>query len=299
MPNTLGHFGVQSLPSRALFRDVDVRWILLGCLLPDIPWILKRMVSGVDPRTEMLYFSAQSSLLMTLLLCAAVAFLTLRPALHFGVFTLNALLHFGLDALQTKWGNGVALLAPFSWNLTCVGWFWPEDGPSHVLTALGVVTVAYVWRRGLWSPMRLHGRWWIPAAALLVVYFLAPYAMIESAYESNLRDARTLAEHRTGHAVAFDRGVYDGTFRSWNEVPYRLVPEPAQVDIVFSLRGTLQPDRTIAVTEIHVHAGRYRDFASLAAIVLLAAAFATGVIRSARRSRAAGARSGTDRSPTS
>ncbi|MHC4409281.1 MAG: hypothetical protein ACYS0F_09780, partial [Planctomycetota bacterium] len=73
MPNTLGHFGLQCAASRGLFRDVDVRWILLGCVLPDVAWIVRRVVDPMlDPYASRLYFFPMASLGMTLLLCAAV-----------------------------------------------------------------------------------------------------------------------------------------------------------------------------------------------------------------------------------
>ena len=58
-----------------------------------------------------------ASLAGTLLLCAAIAALTTTPRLVASVLGLNALLHLLLDATEQKWGNGVHLLAPFSWRM--------------------------------------------------------------------------------------------------------------------------------------------------------------------------------------
>jgi hypothetical protein len=50
----------------------------------------------------------------------------------------NAVLHLILDAMQTKWGNGVHFLVPFSWDLTNWGLFWPESAVTYGLTAFGL-----------------------------------------------------------------------------------------------------------------------------------------------------------------
>jgi len=282
MPNTFGHFGVQGAASRLLFRDVDIRWILLGCLAPDVPWIFSRIAGGIDPFGSMIYFIAQASLAVTLILCAALALLTPRPRLLFGVFALNALVHLLLDACQVKWGNGVAILAPFSWSLTHFDWFWAEDWPSHVLTALGVVLVAWFWRRGLWGPLRLDLRRARIAVALLVAYFLVPLAMTGPAYRADVRFARTLDENRTGHPVAFERARYDGELHGWDGRVYRLHPPPATDGAILSVRGTLRPGQVIDVQAVHVHAGRHRDYASTVAIALLGMSFLVGIRRGNR-----------------
>ena len=47
MPNTLVHFGAQGAASHALRRRLDPRFVHLGCLLPDLPWILRRAIVGL------------------------------------------------------------------------------------------------------------------------------------------------------------------------------------------------------------------------------------------------------------
>nr|MBS0019700.1 hypothetical protein [Gammaproteobacteria bacterium] len=121
MPNTIAHFGLQGAASRLLFGTVDPRWIMVGCVIPDAPWIAQRVVHaaapGFDPYSLRLYFVAQASLLSSLVLCAACAVLTRTPRVLFFLLGFNVLAHLLLDACQTKWGNGVAIAAPISWSL--------------------------------------------------------------------------------------------------------------------------------------------------------------------------------------
>ena len=121
MPNTIAHIAVQTLISRGLLRGADFKWILAGCVLPDIPWIAQRAVAGLAPEFPAiplrLYTAVQSSLIVTLILGVALAFLSRRPVQTFAILALGVVLHLLLDATQTKWANGVLLFAPFSWDL--------------------------------------------------------------------------------------------------------------------------------------------------------------------------------------
>jgi hypothetical protein len=47
VPNALAHLGVQGVATRALLRDADLKWVYIGCIIPDIPWILQRFVRAV------------------------------------------------------------------------------------------------------------------------------------------------------------------------------------------------------------------------------------------------------------
>ena len=102
MPNTLVHFAAQGAASHGLWRRLDPRWVYLGCLLPDVPWILRRAVVGLglpaDTFDLRLYTMALASLAGTLLLCAALAALTRAPGLVLAVLGLNTLRHLLLDA---------------------------------------------------------------------------------------------------------------------------------------------------------------------------------------------------------
>jgi hypothetical protein len=164
MPNTLVHFAAQGAASRGLWPRLDARWIYLGCLLPDLPWILRRAVVGlgipVDVFDLRLYTMALASLAGTLLLCAALAVATAAPRLVLAVLGTNALLHLLLDATELKFGNGVHLAAPFSWRMTSFELLPGESSVYVVLAAAGALLV--VWeltrpRTPLWASCQACG----------------------------------------------------------------------------------------------------------------------------------------------
>jgi len=120
MPNTLAHLGIQAVATRSVIKSADLKWICLGCVVPDVPWILQRLVSalnsGVDPYDLRLYAIVQSSLAMSLVLSAALAAFSRRPRTVFAILAFNATFHLVLDALQTKWGTGLTFSRRFRGN---------------------------------------------------------------------------------------------------------------------------------------------------------------------------------------
>lgn len=284
MPNTLAHLGVQALTTRALVRGADLRWIAAGAVIPDVPWIVQRVVRtvapAIDPFEVRLYAIAQASLAVSLLLCGALAILAARPRRAFGLLSLNAVLHLLLDAAQTKWANGVHLWAPASWELWNLGWFWPESLPTYVLTAGGLVIVAAGWWRG-WSTgpaLRWRRTGVLPALLLGLSYLTVPLAFRGAVERADNHHVATLRrEHRAGLDVEFDRSRYlagDGGGRLVTLSGERLVVRPRLLprDATVSVRGTFADDSTLAVREFHDHSGWPRDgltYLGLAIIVLV------------------------------
>jgi len=126
MPNTLVHLGVQGLGNRLISDNIDLKWVFLGCVIPDFPWILRRALIALAPGMDLydvtLYAAVQASLLFCLLLSLVFSVLSARPRLVFGILAANALIHLLLDTIEIKWGNGVFLLAPLSWKPLSFGW---------------------------------------------------------------------------------------------------------------------------------------------------------------------------------
>ncbi|MEL6680055.1 MAG: hypothetical protein AAFQ51_15215, partial [Pseudomonadota bacterium] len=149
MPATLGHIGVQALITRGVIRGADFKWILLGCVLPDVPWILQRLTRAGLPSVDVfdlrIYAIVQSSLVFTLILCGACALVARHPLRVFGILAVGALLHLLLDASQTKWANGVILFAPLDWRLVAFGFYWPEDVITLILLLFGLAYAAFAW----------------------------------------------------------------------------------------------------------------------------------------------------------
>lgn len=285
MPNTLVHFAAQGAASHALWRRLDPRWIYLGCLLPDLPWILRRALVGlgvpVDPFDLRLYTMAQASLLCTLLLAAALALATLAPRRVFAVLGLNALLHLLLDATEIKFGNGVHLFAPLSWRMTSFDLLPGESLVYGVLTLAGVLLVAWEILRpravvdGLERrPARLAA-----AAACLAAYFLAPLPFLRAVEASDSYSVKTLRERdaRPGRAVGLDRVPFRATpaggfIRLWTGEEVRAIGDLPAHDAAVSLHGTFVERDVLRVDALHVQQ-RDRDWPSYLGLGLLALVF--------------------------
>ena len=299
MPNTLAHIGVQALITRGLIARADLGWIGLGCILPDLPWIIQRVVTilpiGLSPIDLRLYAVVQSSLLFCLVASAAFACLAPRAVRVFGILALGCLLHLLLDATQTKWANGVLLFAPFDWYLLNFGFYWPENWPSHLL---GLVGLAYgvwaVWRIG---PSSLH-LWPVPVGRVLAaltflgLYLAGPLMFMPAADAADLHFAATLRDGagRPGQLIEFDRSdvwrAADGATQLgvWTGETLALIgqplPEAAQGA---SIRGRFVDAQTIEVTAFHLHPTARRELLSILGLGLVLAWWGAMVVTGLRR----------------
>jgi membrane-bound metal-dependent hydrolase YbcI (DUF457 family) len=286
VPNTLVHFAVQGAASRAAWRGLDPRWIYLGCLLPDVPWILRRAVVGlglpVDAFDLRLYTMAQASLAGTLFLCAALAFLTVAPRLVLAVLGTGALLHLLLDATELKFGNGVHLAAPFSWRMTCFD-LLPGESPVYlVLAAAGALLVAWEIARNRpptpgfeWRPSRL-----VASAALLAAYLVFPLPFLGPIEASGSYSVRTLreVEARPGRTVSLDRTAFHatptgGAVELWTGERVRATGDLPAHDATVSLEGTFLAPDLLRVDRLFEHR-QNRDWPSYLALLLLALVWA-------------------------
>ncbi|MCS3700168.1 hypothetical protein GGQ20_001477 [Salinibacter ruber] len=248
-----------------------------------MPWILQRAARvlgpGVDPYLLRSYVIIQASLLGCLVFSGAVALLAQRFWKTFAVLGGNAVLHLVLDATQTKWGNGVNFLAPFSWDVRNWGLFWPESIPTYALTVLGLIYIFWHWKDSMkdvpgliWpSGSRLGG-----IVVLVGIYFLGPLFLLQEPIESNAHFLEVLYEKdRIGRSVEFDRARYverEGEMRieyygGADQVSIkRLKIEPPST---VSIRGVFVEDNKVRATEYYVHASGLRDYASYAGLMLI------------------------------
>jgi hypothetical protein len=286
VPNTLVHFAVQGAASRGLWRRLDPRWIYLGCLLPDVPWILRRIVVSlglpVDAFDLRLYTMGLASLAGTLLLGAAVALLTAAPRLAFAVLGTNALLHLLLDATELKFGNGVHLLAPLSWRMTSFELLPGESLVYAVLAAAGALLVVWEIARPRATvlgfagrPSRLAG-----AAALLAAYLVFPLPFLGAVEASGSYSVKTLREKdaRPGRAVSVDRTAFlaapgGGVVELWTGERVRATGDVPAHDATVSFHGTFLAPDVLRVDRIFEHR-QDRDWPSYVALVLLAVLWA-------------------------
>jgi hypothetical protein len=284
MPNTLAHLGIQSLLSRRLLSNPDLKWVYMGCVVPDVPWILRRVAAGLIPSLDLfdlrLYAIVQSSFVFCVVLSLTLALLASDPRRVFTILTLNSFLHLIPDACETKWGNGVHFLAPFSWTLTNWRLFWPESFPTYLLTALGLAFCLWQWKVSTTSPLDICFRAkpkHILAAVLFLFYLTAPAFLKDGPYRADNHFVRTMRERsdRPNRYVEFDRQYCRSQGR--DAVIYSSYGE--QITLVggkdlpqgtISVRGRFLDPTTVKVLEIHDHSGSLRDQLSYLGLGLIA-----------------------------
>jgi hypothetical protein len=203
----------------------------------------------------------------------------------------NAVLHLGIDAMQTKWGNGVHFWAPFSWDLTNWGLFWPESIVTYGLTALGLGYVLWYWGPSLNEPLDLT--WtrparWAGVGAVLVGYFGLPFLLLQAPIEADTHYLETLrtSKGRVGHAVAFDRAQYleiqNGACIEYYGGRVPVEPLKVEAPATISLQGTFVEEDKIRATAYHVHAAGLRNYASYVGLSLIAFIWGVSLWREGR-----------------
>ncbi len=284
MPNTLAHIGIQTLVTRGVLRSADIKWIWAACIIPDLPWIAQRAIRGLLPEISMidlrLYAIVQSVLLFCLVFSGVLACFSRHPGRTFGILAGGCLMHLLLDALQTKWANGVVLFAPMHWNLLNFGLFWPENGVTLFLTGLGAVVALYAFwrmpkhREDLCWP---RGRKLVAAMILGVVYVTFPLFLMPQAEASDLHYTKTLREvsERPGRPIGIDRNridISEGTayLTAWTGERFRLHGDMPSQDGIISLRGRFLDAETVEVSQFHHHRAGLRDHASYVGLGLIA-----------------------------
>jgi len=286
MPNTLAHFGVQGLLGQRFLPWCDPKWILIGCVIPDVPWIIQRVVRflalPVDLYDLRLYVICQATLLGCLILASVFAFLSGQPKMVFGILAINSLAHLLLDSTQLKWANGVHLFAPLSWELWNVGWYWPESVVTYGLTGLGVIYVGIAWRPALAQPLMPSlpsTRNCLVACLCLVGYLVFPFSVMTQVEEVDSHFIRTLrhSETRMGHAVEFDRVSYikkesGDVIKTMSNEYLKVVPNLLPQSALVSIKGRFKTSDSIEVEDLHIHSSWFRDVASyvgLAALLIM------------------------------
>jgi hypothetical protein len=284
MPNTLAHLGLGGLLIRTAIPQAGIKWVYLGLVLPDVPWILQRLGHVILPTSSYfdlrLYAIVQSSLLFCCCLAGALAVWSKQPWKTFAILILGALLHLLLDVTQTKWGNGVHLFAPLSWELINFGWYWPEEIPTLALTAFGLAYVIFM----LWKAPINHRDLRVPRGSTLVagalclsLYLATPPLLFSGPEAADNHSIQTLKEMetRTGKAVEVDRGllIVRGDKRlltTFTGEELVLQGNGGTFSGVVSWKGIFTDPATVEVIDIYEHAGRLRDLPSYFGLGLVA-----------------------------
>lgn len=272
----LVHLGVQTLGSRLLLRGSDFKWIAVGCIIPDVPWIVQRVLlafnSGVDPFSLRHYTTVQASLLGCLVLSGVFAMMAANSRKLFLLLAFNSLLHLLLDAMEIKWAGGVHFLAPVSWQPIGFNFFWPEHVAISILTVFGALTLSYAGSREWSVPVVLAGDRMKSGLALLLltVYFVLPLSLASGPAEADNHFARTLqdVEGRPGRYLELDRSPYrnsDNTVAIFSGERLKVRGMNLPGEAVVSVRGNFIDQHTIHVSAFHVHSPM-RDISSIAAL---------------------------------
>lgn len=297
MPNTLVHLGVQVIATKAVYPRSDLKWIMLGLIIPDLPWILRRVINAAGIAWDVYDFRAysivQASLLFCVLLSLFFALLSARPRPVFLILSGNSLLHLCLDSVEKKWGSGVVLFAPVNWNDFSLGLLWPDSNVVLLATLISVAVIAFFMfkYRGLGIPLRLMLRTRLPAAVVvLMVYLVAPLSLTDSVISKDINSIATLqdAENRAGQTLLMDRERFfkDGpndyiqTFTGER----LLVAEGlrAETDAVVSLQATFVDNSRIRIEQLHVFQNHWRDHASYLGLLFIVAYWAGSLLAERR-----------------
>ncbi len=280
MPNTLIHIALQAPVSRTAYARVEIPWVLVGIIIPDIPWILQRiaaMTSIGDPFQIRLYCTLQASLFFSLLLALALASFARKPLPVFFVLAAGSLLHLLLDALQIKWANGVHFFVPLSYESTRLGLVWPEHPLGYVLTLAGIVYLLFTLRTMVREGIALRKRpfwpWLVPGLAF---YLLLPLFFMTPLERSNSNFLETVGSPslRQGRPIELDRAFYNAeeqTISLFTGEPVAVEGVLPEKSAVVSLKGEFTAARLIHSHDVHIHHKAYRDKASIAGLAATAA----------------------------
>jgi len=276
MPNTIAHFAINGLFTRAVISHADFKWIYLGCVIPDLPWILQRIINSLPVSIDLYdlraYCVAQSSLLICIFLCMAFALLTKQRSKVFIILIIGSLLHLILDAVQIKWANGVQLFAPFSWSLLRFDFFWPESLGTYLLTGAGVLYFIINIRKSIQpncDEFKFTVKFLSFSGILMLAWLVLPLAYISSVYAADNHFISTLkdVQNRAGKKIEIDRNNYflsDGAAKLKTSYGDFITLENIQVEngALISLQGKFIDNHTIYVDNYHIHS-KFRNYASM------------------------------------
>ena len=278
MPNTLCHIALQGWPHRALYSDRGLLWVIIGCIIPDIPWIILRISLALglaDPYVLRLYTTVQASLLFCILAAVFLAQLAARPAWTFGILSGNCLLHLLLDATQVKWANGVHLTEPLDWTALHFSLFRMDHPLGLPLTAAGLFLLFRYWpeisRQQYWRPTLGPARTLVAAAGLFL-YLTGPLPLLDDLRQTDFHFLQTLQDKpaRPGKYVEFDRVVFDHqqpAIRIFTGEQIRLIGKIPARSGTISIRGRFIAPGIVQAIDVQLHDGS-RKFASIAGIFL-------------------------------
>jgi len=281
VPNTLCHIGFQGPLNRYANGQIDLRLVIIGCIIPDLPWIMLAVLirSGLfNPYDLRLYCTAQASLVFCTFLSLALASFATRFYRTAIILFANCFLHLLLDSLQIKWGNGVNLLAPFDWQFLHFDLSWPEHPLTVGCTILGGLYLLFHYRSIVARPLvfaPLTRKRFLTALILTGLYLLGPVAVMPQLERADTYYLHTMrqVDQRGGKSVEFDRVHYNAEtqeFKTFTGEPIALTGAVPQQSGRVSFRGRFLTPTIFFAKEFHLHKD-FRDIASYLGLLMACA----------------------------
>jgi hypothetical protein len=200
LPDWITHLGTTYIAAHTtlrlkpeLARWVDVRYLLLGALLPDATRFTIILVDILDwpAIPTFTYFIPFHSLLIVALLAGAIALLLpaagMRSRRVFGLIVLGAALHMLLDDLEGPVGCGSTTFYPFYFGKPFNGWNSEGNFAAFWLVVSAIALGVALGRRRSWPAFTLRlarGRV-LAAMALLGAALVIPLFFREWMVERN------------------------------------------------------------------------------------------------------------------
>lgn len=256
--------------------------IFAACVIPDLPWIARRLVEAADVSGDLVttyaYFVAQASLVSCLLPTLAFAFLFTHYRRVAAFVFAGCLVHLLLDSLQDKWGNGVHVLAPFNWDMTSFNLVQVDSAITYVVTFAGLVPFMLLAKARVDAGMLcLNGRRMALCGVCILAYALLPLLFVGDVIASNSRYLQTFddRDQRTGVSLELDRETLQRAGDVWLTTTHigesLVVTNP---DATFedggnySLRAEFVEADSIRILEWRAQS-RLRDYASYAGLLAI------------------------------
>jgi len=276
MPNTIAHFAINGLLTRTVIRHADFKWIYFACVIPDLPWIVQRVVKSLPLSVDLYdlraYCIAQSSLLLCIFICIALAMFATQRLKVFTILLIGCLLHLLLDAVQIKWANGIQLFAPFDWHLLRFDLFWPESLGTYLLTAAGLLYLLFNLKKAIQpndEEFVFNKISFGLGMLFLVAWLTLPFVFIQSVYAEDNHYISTLKDvkNRSGKEIEIDRNTYfkhEGQSIIRTSYGDKIMLQNIQAidGDKISLQGKFLDNHTIKVDTFHIHT-KFRDYASM------------------------------------
>ena len=292
MPNTIAHFAINGLVTKGIFRDSDIKWILLACVIPDLPWIIQRIIRGFIPGMDLYdlraYCIIQSSLIFCLLISAFFSFLAKNERLVFITLAFGSILHLFVDAMQFKWANGVHFFVPINWDLTRYDLFWPESIATYLLTIAGLLYVLFYFKQATDPAVpvfKLSLNKGLLALVFLCIWFVAPFTLIDKVYLNDNHYINTLKqiEHRQGKYIELDRNqLIVKNNKNFLRTPFGEEFEVSNIKLrnngKISVQGRFLTPKLIHIERFHIHSN-FRDYASLVGLTIILLIWSTYLVR--------------------